>query len=287
MEKFMCRLVSYLGSEISISSLVTDPKHSIIHQSFKTKEREEPLNGDGFGIGWFTGNPDDQPAIFKDTSPAWNNMNLLDMARVTKSPCILAHVRAATVGGQVSRSNCHPFRWRNFAFMHNGTISDFEQIKRKLRQSLSDETYNLIKGYTDSEHIFALFADNLLKEQTHDNQSIIKALLSAITKVETLKEEAQIKTPSTMNIIITNGDFLIATRYSTSPKHFESLYYLSGQQFSCIDNQSNADPAILIASEPLSKKDKWIEVKKNHMIIARKNKEITIEEIKMPSTLTA
>jgi len=47
----MCRFAAYLGPEIFISSLVTEPHHSIIHQSYHAKERIEPLNGDGFGIG--------------------------------------------------------------------------------------------------------------------------------------------------------------------------------------------------------------------------------------------
>ena len=46
----MCRFVMYLGPEITMSSLVTEPSHSLIHQSMKSRERPEPLNGDGFGV---------------------------------------------------------------------------------------------------------------------------------------------------------------------------------------------------------------------------------------------
>ena len=49
----MCRLAVYLGEKLLISSLVTEPVHSILHQSFHIHEREEPLNGDGFGIAWY------------------------------------------------------------------------------------------------------------------------------------------------------------------------------------------------------------------------------------------
>lgn len=48
----MCRFTAYLGPGILVSSLVTEPHHSIIHQSYHAKERIEPLNEDGFGIGW-------------------------------------------------------------------------------------------------------------------------------------------------------------------------------------------------------------------------------------------
>ena len=48
----MCRFVFYRGAPIRLSSLLTEPVHSIIHQSYRSKERAEPLNGDGFGVGW-------------------------------------------------------------------------------------------------------------------------------------------------------------------------------------------------------------------------------------------
>ena len=49
----MCRFALYLGSELTVSRLVTEPSNSIIHQSFHNLERTEPLNGDGFGLAWY------------------------------------------------------------------------------------------------------------------------------------------------------------------------------------------------------------------------------------------
>ena len=40
----MCRFALYLGAEISVSSLLTDPANSIIHQSFHSHEREEKFH---------------------------------------------------------------------------------------------------------------------------------------------------------------------------------------------------------------------------------------------------
>jgi len=79
----MCRFVLYLGPEITVSSLVTEPEHSIIHQSYMSREREEPLNGDGFGLAWYAPHLTTHPALFKDISPAWNNDNLREMAALT------------------------------------------------------------------------------------------------------------------------------------------------------------------------------------------------------------
>ncbi len=106
----MCRFTFYMGKPLQLSALITEPSNSIIHQSFHSHEREEPLNGDGFGLAWYV-KGHSEAALFKSISPAWNNSNLIDIARVTTSSCILAHVRAATQQLEVSETNCHPFRY--------------------------------------------------------------------------------------------------------------------------------------------------------------------------------
>ncbi len=49
----MCRFVVYSGREVLLADLIIYPKHSLINQSFQSQERFEPLNGDGFGVGWY------------------------------------------------------------------------------------------------------------------------------------------------------------------------------------------------------------------------------------------
>jgi predicted glutamine amidotransferase len=49
----MCRFVLYMGPAITLDQLTTLPEHSIIHQSYQARLREEPLNGDGFGMSWY------------------------------------------------------------------------------------------------------------------------------------------------------------------------------------------------------------------------------------------
>ena len=150
-----------------MSSIVTEPDHSLIHQSYNSRERVEPLNGDGFGVGWFILG-DKEPAIFRSTTPAWNNANLTDLSRATKSHCIIAHVRAATYGA-VNIDNCHPFRIENFIFCHNGGIDDFSLIKRKVVDELSDDIFNKINGNSDSAYFFALYMEYLHRTNDINN----------------------------------------------------------------------------------------------------------------------
>jgi glutamine amidotransferase len=278
----MCRLAAYMGPEIFISSLVTEPRHSLIHQSYHAKERSEPLNGDGFGIGWYASPFCDAPAIFKEVSPAWNNPNLTDISRVTKSTCIFAHVRAATIGGQISRSNCHPFSWRNYLFMHNGTVHGFDKIERKLRESLSEEAYSIIKGNTDSEHLFALFVDRIGRITSPTLQDLEDSLRDAIVYLESLKISAGVTTPSSMNLVLSDGSRILATRYISGGGPANSLYISSMGQFNCEDGMckiAEGEKAILIVSEPLVELPGWEMVEPNHLVTVDQDKCVTIKPL--------
>jgi glutamine amidotransferase len=51
-------------------------KNSLILQSYKSKERKEPLNGDGLGVGWYSPAINEPPCVFTSITPAWSNENL-------------------------------------------------------------------------------------------------------------------------------------------------------------------------------------------------------------------
>ncbi|MEK9660225.1 MAG: hypothetical protein VW644_00555 [Alphaproteobacteria bacterium] len=81
----MCRFLVYKGREILMSDLLTRADHSLIMQSYHARERAEPLNGDGFGVGWYVPQVDPTPGVFVSTSPAWSNRNLHRLADKVQS----------------------------------------------------------------------------------------------------------------------------------------------------------------------------------------------------------
>jgi glutamine amidotransferase len=89
-------------------------------------------------------------AVFKDTQPAWNNINLRELCMAIQSNCMIAHVRAASVFAGISQQNCHPFTaGTRLLFCHNGRIGNFDMVRRPFHQLLSDEAYvKGIKGTT-------------------------------------------------------------------------------------------------------------------------------------------
>ena len=272
----MCRFAVYMGEPLLMSTITTEPEHSIIHQSFASREREEPLNGDGFGIAWYSADTTDRPALFKSIKPAWGNMNLQHLAPVIKSHCMLAHIRAASPGLPVTELNCHPFSWNEMSFMHNGTVGGFAKIKRNMLDKLSDETFDWIKGSTDSEHLFALFI-NYFKDQNKDDfaGNVMNALRLTISDIEALNAEFGITEASLLNLVVSNGQQSVITRYASGNEvEPNSLYYFGGRKLVCEDNvcqiitnDSDSNQAVVVASEPLTEDAEWQRVEPNHFLV--------------------
>jgi len=69
----MCRFVAYSGLPLLLADLLYVPSDSLILQSYHARERSEPLNGDGFGVGWYVPEIDDTPCVVRSITPAWSN----------------------------------------------------------------------------------------------------------------------------------------------------------------------------------------------------------------------
>lgn len=283
----MCRFVVYSGREVLLSDLVVTPKHSLIKQSFHSQERCEPLNGDGFGVGWYAPTLSNEPGIFVSTAPAWSNINLRRLSQKIMSPLIFAHVRAASRGLTVSEFNCHPFQYKNLMFMHNGRIDNFAKVKRRLTQVLRDDLYNHIQGTTDTEHAFALFLNFLPENLTHVTPvELKKAMLSTIAQLNAWTQEVGRDESSHYNFAVTNGETVIVTRYTdTLDIPAETLYLSRGAKYECEGDFCRVLPlegkahAIIVASEPLTSEAHWEPVPVNHMLIIDKDLNVALEPI--------
>src|SRR5690349_21505275 len=283
----MCRLMAYMGSPIIIDKLLYQPKNSLVYQSINAKELEEPLNGDGFGIGWYVPEVNYEPVTFVSVHPAWSNRNLRNLAPKIKAECFIAHVRAASVG-EVSESNCHPFQYKNILMMHNGGVENFPLIKRKLREPLTDELYNWIKGQTDSEHIFAYLLNDLFKNhKTISPEAVVDAFEHTFRDLKKMMAEAGIKEEAYLNMCITNGLFIVAARYCTDPKQEPlTLYHSEGSRYVVEDGVTHLmapeddDHSVLVVSEKLSDDPSWTEIPPNHFVIVENTLNVRIRAIK-------
>jgi ergothioneine biosynthesis protein EgtC len=265
----MCRFTLYLGPELRLSTLLLEPEHSLIRQSTHSREREEPLNGDGFGVGWYAPALAAEPAVFRSITPAWNNRNLRNLARVVSSGCILAHVRAATQSSGVNEANCHPFRFQRWLLMHNGDVGGFRQVRRRMLEDVCDAAYGNVFGSTDSEHFFAVVIDELLRRPGETGLARMAAALeAAIGRVLEIVARHGGGEPSFLNVALSDGVSAVISRYCNDPQSPpESLYCYEGQVYASLGREAGAGGSTLVSSERLTDDPAWQAVPPNHLVL--------------------
>ncbi|GAB5366616.1 hypothetical protein AAMO2058_001158800 [Amorphochlora amoebiformis] len=335
----MCRWLAYRGPPINLSTLVLYPENSIINQSRDaqflpgltyenqaiTDKRNNRVNADGFGVAWYTKGRKNA-CLYKSTQPSWGDSNLLELADHVESPTIFAHVRAASMG-VASVQNCHPFKWKSFTFMHNGGISEFLKIKRRIQNLMEDEFFESLQGSTDSENIFYLFL-SVLKRNLYDTKSRVKtvnmiqieeataleiaqALSDTIQKIVELESENSTSLACSLNLAITNGTWTVATRFRKGLSEPPSLYFAMLERMKTVDGKveltwTNQDKllkskemdmeadCVIISSEPLTMDLCWNLVADNCMIIVHGDKKnrskagkVELRHLKISNTISA
>lgn len=253
----MCRWLAYSGSPVRLDELLYKPDHSLIDQSLHSRLGVETTNGDGFGVGWY--GADEKPGIYRSIEPAWNERNLREISDHVTSPLVFAHIRAST-GTPVQQTNCHPFRYDNWLWMHNGAIHGFETMKRDLAFAVDPALFPFIEGSTDSEMLFFLALTNGLEADPP------RAVERAVGFVEAIAERHGVENPVQMTIATTNGENIWAFRYSTEGRSRSLFYstdiralremYPDNVRFQEMDEESR-----LVVSEPLGELEgAWNEV---------------------------
>jgi predicted glutamine amidotransferase len=286
----MCRFIAYSGRPLLLADLLFVPSDSLIRQSYHARERREPLNGDGFGVGWHVPEIDPTPCIVRSITPAWSSSNLRHLSFKTRASSLFAHVRAASPGMAVTEANAHPFNHGRFMWMHNGMVADFHRIKRKLRHGLRDEFYDMIEGTTDSEHAFALFLNELPTLDEVDSAEMRKTLVWTIDRLNKLTREAGITAPSFYNFAVTNGETIVVSRYCSDPEvQGASLHYAHGDWLEALPDGAcdihSVPPdekasAVIVASEKLTdERSEWYDVPNNHTVVVLPDLTVKLERI--------
>ena len=243
----MCRWLAYSGSPVLLDEVIYKPKHSLIDQSLHSRLGAETTNGDGFGVGWY--GEGDTPGVFHSVEPAWNDRNLRELSGHVRSGLVFAHIRAATAT-PVQLTNCHPFRYGNWLWMHNGVIYDWHRVKRDLVLAIDPELYPEILGSTDSEVFFYLALTLGLEEDPP------KAVQDAVGFIEDTGRRHGVEHPIQMTVATTNGESIWAFRYSSQGRSRSLFFstdlktlkmlYPEDSRFQELDDESR-----LIVSEPL------------------------------------
>jgi predicted glutamine amidotransferase len=252
----MCRWLAYTGNPIQLEAVLFRTKHSLIDQSLHSRLGQTTTNGDGFGIGWY-GAPTDIPFRYRCMQPAWSDRNLREAARAIHSPLFVAHIRAAT-DTPAQETNCHPFRYGRWLFVHNGLVRNYPAVRRDLMMAIDPELFPSIEGSTDSEVLFYLALTFGLELEP------VTALERMVGFVEATGRRKDVEHPLNMTVCATDGEQIVAVRYSsegesrslfhsTSFRHLRELYPDEPRIVTA------GDDAFLVLSEPLVDLPGWWE----------------------------
>jgi glutamine amidotransferase len=190
------------------------------------------------------------PGLFRSTEPAWNDQNLRELTQAIESPLFFSHVRAAA-GPPIQQTICHPFRYQNWLFMHNGALAGFDSVKRDLTFAVGPSLYPYIKGTTDSEVLFHLALTLGLREDP------VAAMAKAIQAVEAVGREHGVKFPMQGTVAVTDGVTVWAFRYS-SQRQSRTLFHSANittlqQMYPDIERlRAFGKRAHVVVSEPLN-----------------------------------
>jgi predicted glutamine amidotransferase len=202
----MCRWMAWLGQPVMIEELVFNTQHGIVDQSLEARMGAEPTNGDGFGLGWY--GHGDSPALYRSVSPAWSDHNLREIASHIESPLFFVHIRAA-IGSPVQESNCHPFRYKNWLFVHNGYIDHFHELRRDLMLAVDPGLFADVVGSTDTEVVFKLALTNGLEDDP------VGALERTVGIIEGVARKRGLAPLVQGTFGVSDGECLWAVRYAT------------------------------------------------------------------------
>lgn len=281
----MCRVLIYFGQqETPIYDLLYGPDNSLAHQSYAPQLMQHIQNLAGLGMCAWSSNSynAELPFYYKTADLPFFDKNLYRLSQKISTNCLLAHIRGVEYSTNeiVVDQNVHPFKLENtqLALAHNGSLANMALMKRHLTPFIRQDIFAQIKGTTDSEWIYSLFLSQL-KDYTAEVSldEAWDALIQALEIISEVRKKCEIYESSPVNLFVTNGKFLIVTRFvydfgcDITKVHkafleYHSLWFTFGEQYGLYDGMYKMQGAgkrknILFASEPLTNdRTAWIEL---------------------------
>lgn len=200
----MCRHLAYVGEQIRMGSLLSDPPHSLVEQSWAPRRQHHGVvNADGFGVGWYV-EGDPLPARHRGAGPIWADETFADLARVVRTRALLAAVRSATAGMPPGRTAAAPLRRGSWLFSHNGALDGWPKAAAGLAATLPTDRLLQLDASSDTALLWALTTERLERGAT---------LADALADVVHAADAAG---GGRLNLLVTDGTTIAATAWGAS-----------------------------------------------------------------------
>ncbi|GMQ86180.1 MAG: class II glutamine amidotransferase [Acidimicrobiia bacterium] len=255
----MCRLYGFLATEPTrLECSLVAAQNALQVQS--DRDSRGVRNADGWGIAHREG---DRPAVIKSTDPAFADHRFAEAATSVSSDSVIAHIRAATVGG-VAERNTHPFTHGPWSFAHNGTIPGIEHVATHLDLG----RFGPPEGETDSELAFLWILNRMADygldpEAPAENlDSLVDLVADAVLELVRITIQTGATEPPKLNFLLSDGRHMVASRWG------HTLYWTfrRGIRDCTVCGTSHCPAAdetyrsVVIASEPITGDEDWTEL---------------------------
>ena len=290
----MCRVLAYLGSPVLIDELLFAAEVSLVRQATEPRMMRL-LNLGGLGLAaWDHGSPDPaRPFTYRTAAVPMFDRNLKSLALKVHANGLLAHVRGVVYdpGERVGTQQVHPFLFDGaaFALAMNGDLFEFARMRYDLLEHIPGALSSRIEGTTDSEWFYALALAQLEDPFAPCTApEMAAAARRALGVVRDMRERRGIDTQSPINLVLSDGSSLVATRFvfdygwyprddsffaSEREYDYTTLYYAIGPSDRTSEHCARAGHdrragSLLLASEPLDDDREWARAPEYSMLIA-------------------
>lgn len=223
---------------------------------------------DGWGIGYYDG---DRPRVIRRATSAVDCCEYRAAAEGICAATFLAHVRQASVGER-STANTHPFAFGRWLFAHNGTVTGFDRVGPHLRSETSSDLLAAMQGTTDSELVFHWLLSRLRSVPTdlaaplRDLATVRQIVAESILRLDAQSAAAGGDEPAKLNFLLSDGHFLLASRFGHSLHWIEHVGPEADQgpepgATTCAEYR-----AALVASEPVTQ-EAWQEIPDRSILV--------------------
>ncbi len=221
----MCRVLGYLGPKILLADLITEPKNSLVNQSFDP-EYHDALQLGGAGLAsWENGSTDEKrPLLYHSDRPAFYDRNLTNLCAKVKTNNVLAHVRATgyTQDTSIHTDNCHPFLYPKFslALAHNGGLAGWREMLQSMLSTCRPEIVAHLNGNTDTEPMYCLLMSQY-DDPTADMEAdeIVAGIEGFLKTILDLKVRHDNREVAKLKFFLADGNDLVVANMGLGPDY--------------------------------------------------------------------
>nr|WP_312858135.1 ergothioneine biosynthesis protein EgtC [Pseudonocardia pini] len=229
-----------MGAPRTVSSLVLEPVHGLLRQSYAPADMRGggTVNADGFGAGWYPV-PGGDPARYRSPQPIWSDAGFASVAAAAECGAMLAAVRSATTGMPVTETAAAPFAEGRWLFSHNGVVRGWPESVADIASRLPVVDLLTLDAPTDAALLWALVRDRLRVGK--DPGEVLAEVVCTV---------GEAAPGSRLNLLLTDGSAIWATAWD----HALSVRVLAG--------------SAEVASEPVDSRSGWQPVPEAHLVTA-------------------